>query len=78
MANYAFDVTTRPTTPGPERIRIVRARLAVRSREADRSETVTAPPGNIFRYTLPNGGGYARARTVSAQIQLPNLAAVTW
>jgi prepilin-type N-terminal cleavage/methylation domain-containing protein len=81
--NYAFDVATNPTTVGPERIRAVRARLTVRSREADRSTTVAppagAPPGSLFRYSMGgDGGSYARARSLTADIQLPNLAGVAW
>jgi hypothetical protein len=81
--NLAFDVATNPTTIGPERIRAVRARLTVRSREADRTVTVPppagAPPGSIFRYAMgTDGGSYARARTLVADIQLPNLASVAW
>jgi prepilin-type N-terminal cleavage/methylation domain-containing protein len=81
--DYAFDVAAKPTTPGPERIRAVRARLAVRSREGDRASGVPAPagapPGAMFRYSMGgDGGSYARARTLTADIQLPNLASVAW
>jgi hypothetical protein len=81
--DYAFDVAAKPTTPGPERIRAVRARLAVRSREGDRASSVPAPagapPGAMFRYSMGgDGGSYARARTLTADIQLPNLTSVAW
>jgi len=76
--DYAFDVTGQTAT-GPERIRAVRARLVVRSREADRVQNIPPPtPGNIFRYGIGADGGYARARTLTADVQLPNLSGVTW
>jgi hypothetical protein len=76
--DYAFDVTGKTAT-GPERIRAVRARLVVRSREADRAENIPGPaPGTIFRYAIGANGGFARARTLTADIQLPNLTGVTW
>jgi prepilin-type N-terminal cleavage/methylation domain-containing protein len=81
--NYAFDVATNTTGVGPERIRAVRARLTVRSREGDRNSSVPppagSPPGTIFRYSLgPDGGTFARARSLTAVIRLPNLASVSW
>jgi hypothetical protein len=75
---WAGDVSKNPGVPGPERIRSVRARLVVRSREADRAETIAAPAGNIYRYQLGPDGGFARTRTITADIQLPNLAGVQW
>jgi prepilin-type N-terminal cleavage/methylation domain-containing protein len=76
--NYAFDVGS-STAAGPERIRAVRARLVVRSREADRTENVPAvTAGNIFRYAVAGDAGFARARTLTADIALPNLTGVTW
>jgi len=83
IPDYAFDVATKTTTPGPERIRAVRARLTVRSREADRLGSATppagSPPGTIFRYAMgADGGTYARARALVADIQLPNLGSVSW
>ena len=76
--DYSFDVAAN-TAAGPERIRAVRARLVVRSREADRTDNVAAPtPGNIFRYAVPGDAGFARARTLTADIQLPNLTGVNW
>jgi Prokaryotic N-terminal methylation motif len=81
--NYALDVAANPTAVGPERIRAVRTRLTVRSREADRQAPVAppagAPAGSLFRYSMSaDGGSYARARSLVADIQLPNLAGVSW
>jgi len=83
--NYTGDVGAAggATAPGPERIRAVRARLTVRSRDGDRSSGVSAPtgspPGTIFRYAMSaEGGTFARARALTADIQLPNLASVVW
>lgn len=84
--NYEYTYEPSSSSPvndkAPHRIRAVRARLAVRSREADRAESISppssAPAGAIFRYGLPGDGGYARARTLVADINLPNLANITW
>jgi hypothetical protein len=84
--NYEYTYEVSSSSPlgdrAPHRVRSVRARLAVRSREADRSANVqapsTAPPGTIFRYGLPGDGGFARARALVADISLPNLASLTW
>jgi hypothetical protein len=81
--DYAFDVAAKTTTPGPERIRAVRTRLTVRSREADRQSGLAppagSPPGTIFRYGMgSDGGSFARARALTADIQLPNLASIAW
>jgi hypothetical protein len=84
--NYEYTYEPSSSSPvndkAPHRVRSVRARLAVRSREADRIANVTAPstapPGTIFRYALPGTTGFARARTLIADISLPNLASLTW
>jgi prepilin-type N-terminal cleavage/methylation domain-containing protein len=81
---YAYEVSASSPVndKAPHRIRAVRARLAVRSREADRYANVaapsTAPPGTIFRYGLPGDAGFARARALVADINLPNLASIAW
>jgi prepilin-type N-terminal cleavage/methylation domain-containing protein len=63
----------------PQRVRIVRARLAVRSREGDRKANIPGPAGGgIYRYAMPGGVSFARVRTMTADIALPNLAGVTW
>ena len=85
--NYDYTYEVSSTSPvndkAPHRIRAVRARLAVRSREADRNAGVTppssAPPGALFRYAVGSAdGGFARVRTLVADISLPNLASITW
>jgi hypothetical protein len=80
--NYTYAGVVTPASPpdtAPHRIRSVRARLAVRSREGDRLEPLPpTPQGNIFRYAIPGDAGFARARTLTADIALPNLAGVAW
>lgn len=72
----ANDITTNPAAL-PQRIRSVRMRMSVRSREGDRPAALAAG-GNLFRYAMPGGLSFARIRTVTADIALPNLTAVTW
>jgi hypothetical protein len=67
----------------PDRIRSVRVRLGVRSREGDRDNTVANPTGNgLFRFLLGAGPGtvdaYARVRTFQADVALHNQADVLW
>lgn len=81
--NYAYAHEVIPGAPasevGPNRIRSVRARLVVRSREADRAAPIDQPTGNIFRYAIgTDGGTYARARTLTADVSLPNLTSLRW
>jgi prepilin-type N-terminal cleavage/methylation domain-containing protein len=82
--NYTYGGEVIPGAPaseiGPNRIRSVRARLVVRSREADRSGAISdQPTGNIFRFAMGgDGGSYARARTLTADIGLPNLTSLRW
>jgi hypothetical protein len=62
----------------PQRVRAVRARLSVRSREADRDTSI---PGGLYRFRLPDGvpgGTWARVRTFQADIALPNQLDVRW
>lgn len=58
----------------PQRVRTVRARLSVRSREADRESAIS---GGLFRFRLGENQ-YARVRTFQADIALPNQLGVTW
>ncbi|HEY6726923.1 MAG TPA: hypothetical protein VI197_22980, partial [Polyangiaceae bacterium] len=70
----------------PDRIRSVHARLAVRSREADRDanidlEAANLPVGGLYRVALGANatGPYARVRTLQADIALRNhMRAVRW
>ncbi len=59
----------------PQRVRAVRARLSVRSREADRD---VALPGGLYRFRLLPDGAFARVRTFQADIVLPNQMDVRW
>lgn len=86
--DYTALVSTQPTNAGPERIKSVRTRLSIRSREADRKEDVPAGttlqgyPGGIFRFRLADAPGgearYARARTLQAEVALMNQGGVFW
>jgi hypothetical protein len=58
----------------PERVRSVRARLSVRSREADRT---TGIPGGLYRFQIA-ASQWARVRTFQADVALPNQASVQW
>ncbi len=76
---YGGDVSAN-TGPGPERLRAVRMRLVVRSREADRQANIPVD-GGIFRYALPGEAGapsFSRTRTLAADAQFANLAGISW
>ncbi len=80
-ANFA---SVTGNTGGAQRIRSVRVRLGVRSREADRgADTVSqadVAPGR-YRMLLGTEGGqprYARIRTLQADIMINNNAGNTW
>jgi hypothetical protein len=82
-AAWASDTTTMDALHGPQRIRGVRARLSVRSREADRVAGMPDGGGfgpGLFRIGLgANGKGpFARVRTVQADIAIRNQRGVTW
>jgi hypothetical protein len=59
----------------PQRVRAIRARLSVRSREADREAAI---PGGLYRFQLPDTKAWARVRTFQADIALPNQEDVRW
>jgi prepilin-type N-terminal cleavage/methylation domain-containing protein len=69
---------------GPESVRSVELRLAVRSREIDRrANTDETDPvldgGFMFRYPIPNSnGGFSRVRTLLADVTLPNQGGESW
>lgn len=58
----------------PQRVRSVRTRLSVRSREADRTAGI---PGGFYRFQV-DATSWARVRTFQADVALPNLAGVQW
>jgi hypothetical protein len=68
----------------PDKIRSVRVRLGVRSREGDRDDTIADATGNgLFRFNLGVGGAgtvdaFARVRTFQADVALHNQADILW
>jgi len=79
IAAYAGD----PRAGGarPDRIRSVHARLAVRSREADREAKITSGvPDGLYRVGLGANGTrpFARVRTLQADIALRNHLRANW
>jgi prepilin-type N-terminal cleavage/methylation domain-containing protein len=94
LANYeigASQVYTQTAAPGiaatgPERVRSLRVRLAVRSREADRTSTITGPTlpvtsgsAGLYRFKVKEGEErYARVRTLQSEVALVNQAWVFW
>ena len=82
---WAREVPTgSPTTlDGPERIRSVRVRLSVRSREPDRTSGLADPDyaglpdfRPLLRYQIPGTNHYARVRTLQAEVSLSNQTSV--
>lgn len=85
IATYAGNPRPGAGNARPHRIRSVHARLAVRSREADRDanidlEAANLPAGGLYRVGLgTNGAGpFARVRTLQADIALRNHLRGTW
>jgi hypothetical protein len=80
----AYTGPTFGTGNTPERIRSVRVRLGVRSREGDRASTIASGAGSgLFRFNLGSGGagtddGFARVRTFQADVALRNQADILW
>lgn len=76
-------------SPGPERVKALRVRLAVRSRDADRASDLDQLlpafkptqlgdlPGGRYRYRTPNNA-FARVKTLQADVSLMNQAGVFW
>ena len=65
----------------PDRLRSLRVRLGVRSREADRTTTVPNPAGQgLFRFDIGSGTTetFARVRTFQADVVLHNQADILW
>jgi hypothetical protein len=60
-------------TGQPQRIRSIRARLSVRSREADRSSNVPSSMTGLYRIAVGDTANtFARVRTVQTDIAIPN------
>jgi hypothetical protein len=86
---WAADTTAAANNKkGPQLIRSVRARLSIRSREADRTGQVstfgdggTDPVmGGLYRFNVGTTAGpnYARVRTMQADIAIRNQKGATW
>jgi len=77
----AYSGPTFASTTTPQRIRSVRVRLGVRSREGDRPATISSPASDgLFRFNLGTGTdeAFARVRTFQADVVLHNQAGVLW
>jgi type II secretory pathway pseudopilin PulG len=73
LAGNVYAITMNDATGTPQRVRSVRARLSVRSREADRSADI--PGTGLYRLGITASDGrtaYARVRTLQADIAIPN------
>jgi hypothetical protein len=81
LVNWAGDVTTTAglANQGPHRVRALRVRLAIRSREPDRDLNIVTggavAPG-LYRFSLATNGAslFARVRTLQAEVALHNQA----
>jgi hypothetical protein len=78
---WGFDPAGLPISlRGPQRIRSIHVRLATRTSFADRSGNLAAPTDYLYRYcidpaaALPSCRQFARVRTVTTEIALPNQA----
>ncbi len=82
-ANWAGDVVGLPANMGPERIKSVRVRLSVRSREGDRGEDIQ-PNGLIAPglYRIGLGASatapFARVRNLEGDVALNNQMGIFW
>ncbi|MEO6600730.1 MAG: hypothetical protein ABIQ16_12705, partial [Polyangiaceae bacterium] len=80
FATYTGATYGNPTAR-PQRIRSIRVRLGVRSREGDRSVGLANPSGGgLFRFDLGTGNSeaFARVRTFQADVFLHNQADISW
>jgi hypothetical protein len=81
-APWGANVAAAPFVPGlgPQRIRSVRVRAAIRTAYPDRTVNVAPPPTGqpyMYRYFIPgviNGLQWARVRTGVTEVSLPNQA----
>jgi Tfp pilus assembly protein FimT len=63
----------------PQRIRAVQIRFSTRSEMRDRDVGIPkAKDGGVFRYNLGGKRGFARVRTLYADVNLPNMGGVNW
>ncbi len=63
----------------PERVTGVQVRLSVRAPRADRDVVIPPPAGGgIYRFNLGKDQGFARVRTLVADVHLSNQASVSW
>lgn len=70
-----YAIATSAATGQPQRVRSLRARLSVRSREADRTSDVPTAMAAKGRYRIAVGADqkmFARVRTVQTDIAVPN------
>jgi type II secretory pathway pseudopilin PulG len=85
ILTWAGDPATSTAAAGAHRVRAVRLRLAVRSREPDRAENIvgnsegSVAPG-LYRVAVAAGTNppYARVRTMQADLVLHNQMGITW
>jgi hypothetical protein len=73
-ANFGTFFNAAATGDDPQRVRSVRVRLSVRSREPDRA---TGIAGGFYRFKV-SPTLWARVRTFQADVALPNQASVQW
>ncbi len=86
IANWAGDITVGANpNQGPHRLRAMRARLSVRSRQPDREAPIVGAPGTdiapgLYRIGLGSGASkpFARVRTMQADITLHNQMGILW
>jgi hypothetical protein len=75
-ANFTAFYSAASTGDRPQGVRLVRTRLSVRSREADRTANI---PGGLFRFKVAAAtNDWARVRTFQADVALPNQRNVQW
>jgi type II secretory pathway pseudopilin PulG len=70
--NTVYTIAGTDTASRPERVRSVRVRLSVRSRDADRAGPI--PGTGLYRLGITTNGvtTYARVRTLQADVAVPN------
>jgi len=86
VARYTFGdpmvytvADTLPANGRPQRIRKVQVRLSARAPRRDRDVGIPAPStGGLYRYSLGTDRGFARMRTLIADVALPNTNGAKW